>query len=287
MAIPLVVALAWHTTNKTEVPVAEVPAELAAEAPPDEFIPVANSDDTELAEPAAALEPELVADVAGPEFEPQTFSSRWAVFQENVMRRAAISLSDDFRAGLGQWQGEGNWAESWSYDEAGFLRPGKLALFRPSLKLVNYHFEFAGQIEQNGLSWVVRASDPDNYYAERLVITEPGPMPEAAIIRYTVIDGRRGKIERTTLPFRLRNQKMYRIRVDVKDNTITTYVEDQLVDFHEDDRLTSGGVGFFRSSGERSRLRWISVTHQYDMLGRLCALIAPYNLESPPRSWNQ
>ena len=41
----------------------------------------------------------------------------------------------------------------------------------------------------------------------------------------------------------------------------------------------------FASRGEESRLRWLNITHQYDMLGRLCAYLAPYNIPTTDGSW--
>jgi hypothetical protein len=46
-----------------------------------------------------------------------------------------------------------------------------------------------------------------------------------------------------------------------------------------------GGVGFYTSGSERSRVRWVQLTHQYDMLGRLCAYLAPYNFSATTGSW--
>jgi len=59
------------------------------------------------------------------------------------------------------------------------------------------------------------------------------------------------------------------------------------VGLYKDDTLKSGGVGLFRARGEKARVRWISVMHQYDLLGRLCALIAPYNLDRPRGGWSE
>ncbi len=287
MSIPLLAALVWHSVNRTapEIPPAGPanPVEVAEAIEEEEFVPV-----VEREPPAAGAIPEELDIAAGPEAdEEMTLAERWQVFRQNIMNRAAISLADDFRAGLGNWEGEGNWAQSWSYDDAGFVIPGALAIYRPSRHLVDYRFEFAGQIERGGISWIVRASDPDNYAAGRLVITRPGPMPEGAVIRYAVVDGKRGRVDRTPLPFQMRNGKMYRVRVDVRGARFTTYVDEALVEFYDEPRLKSGGVGFFRSRGEQARLRWISLTHQYDILGRLCALIAPYQLDRQPRNWKQ
>ena len=52
-----------------------------------------------------------------------------------------------------------------------------------------------------------------------------------------------------------------------------------------DSRLKRGGIGFFSPHGEESRVRWVQVTHQYDMLGRLCAYLAPYNIATTNGSW--
>jgi hypothetical protein len=64
-------------------------------------------------------------------------------------------------------------------------------------------------------------------------------------------------------------------------------VNDRLVDFWTEHRLSFGGIGFLRGRGERCRLRWVKITHQHDFLGRICALLAPYNIDSKQRDWTQ
>jgi hypothetical protein len=85
----------------------------------------------------------------------------------------------------------------------------------------------------------------------------------------------------------VRTDMFYRVRVDVRDQNFTTTVQGQVVDFWSDDRLSRGGVGFFSEKGERARLRWMEVSHQYDALGRLCALLAPYSIQSGNGSLNR
>ena len=58
-----------------------------------------------------------------------------------------------------------------------------------------------------------------------------------------------------------------------------------MVDSWSEPRLPHGGIGFFTARGEESRVRWVSVTHQYDMLGRLCAYLAPYETPTTNGSW--
>jgi hypothetical protein len=204
----------------------------------------------------------------------------WTSLQRNIGSRAAVNLQDDFRSGLGEWEGPGNWGKGWEYDPAGFVLTGPLALFRPSLELTDYRFEFLGQIDKKSLNWVFRAADYNNYYAMKIVLIKSGPLPKAAVVHYAVIGGKPERAVQTVLPMEVRGDTFFRVRMNVRGANFTVTVQDQLVDFWSDDRLTQGGVGFFSEKGERARLRWVEVSHQYDTLGRLCALLAPFQIQS-------
>ena len=203
----------------------------------------------------------------------------FASFKSRISRRAAVELSEDFRTGLADWQGSRqDWAENWSYDQAGFVRPGNLALFTPTVGLSDYNFEFLGQIENRALSWVYRAKDARNYYLGRLVITRGGPVPEVSLVRSVVKNGRESKQFLTVLTMNLRTDTIYRVRVDVNGSDFTTSVLGQVVDTFTDASHPQGGIGFYGGRGETSRIRWVEVSHQYDTLGRLCAMLVPYGL---------
>lgn len=207
--------------------------------------------------------------------------TQFASLQKVIMNRAAIHLLDDFRSGLSAWEGKSGWARTWKYGEATFLEPGQLALYKPTLDMRDYTVEFLGQIERNSLNWVLRAdSEMRNYHVMRLVVTRPGPLPAASIVRYPVIEGKEGPSTSLPLPFPLKTSTMYRIRVEVRGKEITTYVQGQVVDSFTEPRLREGGVGFFGPKGDKALLRWVEVTHQYDYLGRLCALLAPYDVQA-------
>lgn len=195
-----------------------------------------------------------------------------------IQRRAAVELSDDFRQGLGEWSGKGNWARGWNYDPAGFIRPRQIALYTPTIALEDYRFEFLGAIEKKALSWVFRAADLKNYYVSRLEMTKGGPLPTVELVRFAVIDGRAGPRKSIPLPFQGRLDTIYRVSVDVRGTDFVTTVQGQIVDVFSDDRLARGGIGFYTEAGEDARLRWVEVSHQYDFLGRLCAFLVPYNV---------
>jgi hypothetical protein len=202
----------------------------------------------------------------------------WSNFKRAVADRAAIALAEDFRHGLDDWSSRGDVATEWSFDSNGFVRPGSLAIYAPTMNLENYQAEFLALIDKQALSWVVRASDFDNYYVIKLVVLKPGPLTTLGLTRYAVIKGVPQDRKDSPVPLTARPDMIYRIHMDVTDETIALSVQGQMVDVWSEPRLKHGGIGFFSARGEESRVRWLQVTHQFDMLGRLCAYLAPYDL---------
>ncbi len=209
---------------------------------------------------------------------------RWQNVRQTMVDRAAIALDEDFRAGLDDWTSRGGTTE-WAFDATGFVRPGPLALYRPSIELTDYQLNFLGLIDKKALSWVVRAADFDDYYVVKLVVVKPAPLPTIGVVRYAVIHGVAQDRGDTIAFINAREDMLYRVRMDIHGDVFALTVQDQLVDSWTEPRLRKGGVGFFTARGEASRLRWVQVTHQYDMLGRLCAYLAPYNIPSTNGGW--
>ena len=213
------------------------------------------------------------------------FREQFINVRNSVAQRAAVSLSEDFRSGLEDWQARGDMSSGWSFDGNGFVRPGTLALYRPSMALTDYDMDFLGMVDKKALSWVVRAKDFDNYYVVKLVILKGGPLPTLGITRYAVIDGKAEARVDTKVAIDSRPDMLYRISMNVHDDTFLLSLQGSVIDNWTDARLKRGGVGFFAPKGEESRLRWLQLTHQYDMLGRLCAYLAPYNIPTTNGSW--
>lgn len=229
-----------------------------------------------IAAAAAAL---LVAAVLSPRIASKTFatsaSGRGVSIREWLASRATRDYTDDFRAGLRQWKGvKTKLAKDWSYDRDGFIHPGQLALYRPSVPLSDYHFEFMAQIENKSVDWVVRAQDADNYYALKFTVVQPGPRPVVAMVRYPVIEGSRGARVETPLRMMIHANTPYRVTVDVKGNRYRASIEGQQADFWTEDRLKTGGVGFFSDAGERARVYWVKLESHGDLLGRICGLLS-------------
>jgi len=207
----------------------------------------------------------------------RVLNGEWVNVRQSLENRAAVALDEDFRSGLDNWASPGGSTTEWSFDATGFVQPGPLALYRPSVNLTDYQVQFLGLIDKKALSWVVRAADFENFYVVKLQVLKPGPLPVIGLTRYAVINGKSTDRHDVNLRLDARADTVYRVRMDVQGSNFLVEVQGQIADSWTETRLPRGGVGFFTASGEASRLRWMQITHQYDMLGRLCAYLAPYD----------
>jgi hypothetical protein len=129
--------------------------------------------------------------------------------------------------------------------------------------------EFSGQIEKRSLSWAFRARDEKNYYATKLLITKPGPLPNAGLIRYVVMDGREWDRVQLPLPLTLERGGSYRVRVSIQDDRFITYLNGQVISSWSDKRLHRGGVGFFDDEQDRQKVAWVSLSERDSFLGKM------------------
>lgn len=202
-------------------------------------------------------------------------SDQVATVKKAIADRAAIGLDENFRQGLDNWMGNSGSTAEWSFDQAGFVQPGRVALYQPSLGLSDYELQFLGAIDKGALSWVVRAVDFQNYYVLKLSVVKPGVVPQLGITRYAVIDGT--AVDRVDTPVALnsRTDSLYRVSMEMQGDHFALTIQGQVIDSWTEKRLKRGGVGFFTNRGEQSRIGWVQITHQYDALGRLFAYLAP------------
>jgi hypothetical protein len=196
----------------------------------------------------------------------------WNSMRESVRQRASVLVEDYFSSGIGRWTSE---AAGWTRDPAGFVQVGSLALLIPSLRMQDYRLEFMGEIEQQSLAWVFRAQDLDSYYAMKIAVLQPGPLPSLALVRSRVLHGQQTPLGQVPIRVFLHSAAPFRVQMRVVGNDFTTFINNEQVDFWTDDRLASGGVGFFCEKEGRARLYWVKVSHQDDLLGKLCSFLAP------------
>ena len=208
--------------------------------------------------------------------EPSAFRHPLDWVRRAAIKRSITQLGDSFEGGMVAWgNGSKGWVPGWSRSPDGYVRPGQLALFQPTLGYADYRLDFFGQVEKSSMSWVVRGKDTQNYYAMKVNILKAGLRPVLSMVHYPVVQGRQGHKVELPLSVMIHNGMPYHVSVEVKGSHYTASIEGEEVDSWSDDTLLAGGVGFFSDTGERARIYWIKVSQNDDWLGRLCGQIVP------------
>jgi hypothetical protein len=88
-----------------------------------------------------------------------------------------------------------------------------------------------------------------------------GLNPVVALIKYPVIKGQEGTHTQVLLPNDFSLDTVYRVRMDVRGNKFTTYVQDKLVDYWTDDQIKTGGAGFYTDQGERAQIKSSQISY--------------------------
>jgi hypothetical protein len=195
----------------------------------------------------------------------------------NIVRsQAPITLHDDFTKGLQDWT---TVAMRKVDDPKGLaissapqiVHPGSLRIWNRSTSLENYQMEFKGELEKKSLSWAFRASDAKNYYATKIMITKPGPLPNAGLVRYVMMNGREWDRVQLPIPVTLERGANYQVRVSVQDDRFITYLNGQVISSWSDKRLHRGGVGFFSDEDDPQKVDWVSLSERDSFLGKVLA----------------
>jgi len=197
-----------------------------------------------------------------------------------IQSQTSGTLHEDFHSGFSNWDGIKSVGSDWTV-QSGQVRPASLQLWKPSTSLSNYELEFMGQINHKSMDWAFRAADLHNYYATKLVITHPGPLPNAGLIRFIVLDGRERERVELPLPLTLDPGVDYRVRVSVRGDRFLTSVNGQLISSWMDSRISRGGVGFFSEDGESSALKWVSVSERDSFLARIASHFSLITFPAP------
>ena len=157
--------------------------------------------------------------------------------------------------------GEGGWVEGWGGDPSGIHADRQITIYRPSLKLSDYRLEFQGSIDTKSIGWVFRASDPENYYAMKLMTVSAGLSPKVALFKYLVANGKQTQVGRVPIDLAVQPDTVFDIRVDIRGPQFTTYIQGQQVDSWTDDQLKIGGAGFLNEREERGKVKSVSIRY--------------------------
>ena len=132
---------------------------------------------------------------------PSVFSEAGSAFGDFVRNVAPVTMQHSFSGGsltaaassLTDWSNVTLRASTDQIDDprdwiGKTKTSASLRLWKKSTAMENYQMEFQGQLEKTSLSWAVRASDGGNYYATKLAIIKAGPLPNAGLIRYAMLN---------------------------------------------------------------------------------------------------
>lgn len=213
---------------------------------------------------------------------------------EAVRSRSPITLQQSFPAGGSIASGPTDWVSvnvrggSVGVDDPrDWIGKGKnsiasLRLWKRSTSLQNYQMEFQAELKQTSLNWAFRAMDGSNHYATSIAISRPGPLPNASLERYVMLNGREYDRVQFPLPVTLERGGDYRVRVTVQDNRYITYLNGNVISSWTDDRLKRGGIGFFDERGDPQVVKWVRLSERDSFLGRLIGHFALFVFPEEP-----
>jgi hypothetical protein len=164
-----------------------------------------------------------------------------------------VRIEEHFGSGWDNWVGG---MSDWLVDVAG-VRTGSLALFVPTLELIDYDLDFLARIDTRSLTWVVRAAGTDEFLRCTLTAVGGG---ELEFSRCAVISG----VEQTPviaahrLPGKPRSAMT--VSTNVSGDSFTVSVDGKNIDAWDDDRFPMGGIGFIGAPDDRARLYWVRLS---------------------------
>ena len=208
---------------------------------------------------------------------------------ELVRESAPVTLHHDFSLGLTDWTTAALKTTSnvddphdWKIPTAPTLvAPGSLRIWNRSTTMQNYQMEFQGEIEKRSLSWAFRATNAANYYAAKIVITKPGPLPNAGLIHYAMLNGHEFDRVQLPLPVTLERGENYEVRVSVQDDHFVTFLNGQAISSWTDARLKRGGIGFFADNDDEQRVSWVNLSERDSFVGRMLAHFSLFVIPQP------
>ena len=168
------------------------------------------------------------------------------------------SSSEDSTIVSGTEMGGAGWITEWASDSAGSARGRQISLYRPSIPMSDYRLEFVGRIDRRSLGWVFRAADSSNYYAAKLEAAQPRAS-SLTITRFAVVRGFEGIHIQRTLSLNTGASDLLKVRLEARGPRFTVYVQNQVAEDWEDDRLRSGGVGFLNEREERGQIQSLQI----------------------------
>jgi len=123
----------------------------------------------------------------------------------------------------------------------------------------NYRMEFSWAPSAQPIGWVFRTRDSGNYYGAKLSLVTPGDSSAVAVEHFSVLGGIEMPHSRKVNAL-MRSEPTIRIRMDASGPVFTLYVQGSPVDNWTDQRLPTGGFGFYEERGQQAVVQALRFT---------------------------
>ncbi len=176
--------------------------------------------------------------------------------------QAPAASFEDFSGGLGRWEGAEAGSKRWNLDAARGATPLGFALFKPAKGITDYRLEFLAEIEKNGISWAIRATDPQNYQALQIIEKKSGKEKRMWLSRYSVKGGKEGPRTQVALQILVPIQPLWRVRLEATGDSCTMWIDDQIANAWSEASVPASSIGFFAGKGDQFVLKKVRITPQ-------------------------
>jgi hypothetical protein len=170
-----------------------------------------------------------------------------------VQPAEVVRIEEHFGSGWDDWMGG---MKEWLVDVAG-VRTGPLALFTPTLELIDYELDFLARIDTRSLTWVLRAAGLDEYLRCTLTAVGGGQLEFS---RCAVIAGVVHETVTSDLHLPGKPRAAMTVHTQIVGDRFSVNVDGKNIDAWEDDRFPMGGIGFIGSPEDRARLYWVRIS---------------------------
>jgi hypothetical protein len=217
------------------------------------------SDSVDVAEDHAFSAPSLLLSTSDDTF----FARSWRQIALAIIALATVGFLLLGRSGAGASSARDRGIEAarmggWS--RRSISPPGRLmSVYEPSREEADYRIQFAWVPDANGVGWVFRTRDANDYYAVRLRLIKPGASLVLAAEHFSVWRGEESVHSRKIIPL-VNNSGLVRVRMDAIGPSFTLSLQDSPIDTWTDARLDSGAVGFYDEHGQRAAVQALRFT---------------------------
>jgi|GEM_PF-5103174 len=175
--------------------------------------------------------------------------------QAEAQRKARLekmNFVDTFSAGLPRWASASFEAVTEKGKPA--MRISGFGLLKDASDWENYTAIFDVKIQRDGVNFIIRARDHQNFYFLKLTDEKVKEFPKNSLIKYIYAGGKyvsgpasseaAGAMDIITLPFKIKRNDSYHVSISVSGNTIRTSINDRVIDTWVDNTFKQGAFGF-------------------------------------------